>query len=282
MSTLLRLRSFFRPYLRLVLTAYLCVIFNAGSTLVVPALIGAAVDAGIIRHDVNELIRYGGFILLFSFMRGMAAFGQGYMGEAAAQGVSYGLRKALYRHVQGLSFSFHDQAQTGELMARATADVEALRNFTGRGVLQIFNLTLLLVGVTVALLRMNWMLAVLSLAVLPALVWRTNQFSRRIRPMYRTVQDQVARVAGLIQENVAGVRVVKAFGREREEIERFTEANDRLYGDYLAAAREMAVNAPFLDLLSNGSTLVMLWLSGVLVMGGHLTIGELVAFYSYL
>ncbi len=282
MSSLLRLRRFFRPYWYLVALAYVCVVGNAATTLVVPGLIGAAVDAGIVRHDVNELIRFGGFILLFSALRGLAAFGQGYMGESAAQGVSYGLRKALYTHVHSLSFSFHDQAQTGELMARATADVEALRNFTGRGLLQIFNLLLLLCGVTVALLRMNWMLALLSLAVLPALVWRTNYFSRRIRPMYRAVQDQVAHVAGLIQENVAGVRVVKAFGREREEIDRFTGANEKLFENYLTAAREMAVNAPFLDLLSNGSTLAMLWLSGLLVMSGHLTLGELVAFYTYL
>ncbi|MFI5267891.1 MAG: ABC transporter ATP-binding protein, partial [Chloroflexota bacterium] len=208
-----------------------------------PALIGLAVDDGIVRHDVSTLLRYGVAILLVSGLRGLAAFCQGYQGESAAQGVSYGLRKALYSHVQSLSFSFHDQAQTGELMARATSDVEALRNFTGRGLLQIVNLVLLLVGVTFALLRMNWELAALSLAVLPALAWRTERFSRRIRPMYRRVQDQIARVAGLIQENVSGVRVVKAFGREQVEIDRLDRENDVLYERYITSAREMAFNS---------------------------------------
>ena len=282
MKSLLRLRPYFRPYWGLVTIAYFSVLFNAGSTLVVPALIGLAVDEGIAKHEPGALVRYGLLILLVSAIRGLAAFCQGYQGESAAQGVSYGLRKALYSHVQSLSFSFHDQAQTGELMARATADVEALRNFTGRGLLQIFNLVLLLVGVTFALLRMNWQLAVMALCVLPLLAWRTERFSRRIRPMYRRVQDQIARVAGLIQENVSGVRVVKAFGREREEIERFDDGNEQLYSDYLTAAKEQAVNAPFIEFLSNASTLAMLWVTGYFVINGGLSYGDLVAFYAYL
>ncbi|HEX6513190.1 MAG TPA: ABC transporter ATP-binding protein [Chloroflexota bacterium] len=282
MKSLLRLRPYFRPYWGLVTISYLAVVFNAGTTLVVPALIGLAVDAGVGHQDVSGLIRYSVLIVLVSGLRGMAAFCQGYQGESAAQGVSYGLRKRLYSHMQNLSFSFHDQAQTGELMARATADVEALRNFTGRGLLQIANLILLLLGVTVALLRMNWELALLSMTVLPLLAWRTERFSRRIRPMYRRVQDQIAHVAELIQENVAGVRVVKAFGREREEIERFDTGNQELFQDYLVAAREQAVNAPFIDFLSNASTLVMLWFTGFLVIRGGLSYGDLVAFYAYL
>ncbi|HLY67970.1 MAG TPA: ABC transporter transmembrane domain-containing protein, partial [Chloroflexota bacterium] len=282
MDSLLRLPRYFKPYWRLVTVAYLAVVFNAGTTLVVPALSGAAVDQGITAHNASALIKFGVLIMVFSALRVVAAFCQGYQGESAAQGVSYELRKALYAHIQSLSFSFHDQAQTGELMARATSDIEALRNFTGRGLLQIVNTVLLLLGVTVALWRMNWSLAALSLFVLPALVWRTNVFSRRIRPMYRRVQDQIAHVAGAIQENVSGVRVVKAFGREREEIERFKEGNERLYEDYLVAAREQAVNAPFIEFLSNASTLVMLWFTGLLVMNGTLTVGDLVAFYAYL
>ncbi len=282
MKSLLRLRPYFRPYLGLVTIAYLAVFFNAATTLVVPALIGLAVDEGIAKQDVGTLVRYGVLIMVVSGLRGLSAFCQGYQGESAAQGVSYSLRKALYSHMQSLSFSFHDQAQTGELMARATADVEALRNFTGRGLLQVCNMTLLLLGVTIALLRMNWLLALLSLAVLPLLVWRTTIFSQRIRPMYRRVQDQIAHVATLIQENVSGVRVVKAFGREPEEIERFDGGNQLLYSNYLVAAREQAVNAPFIEFLSNASTLVMLAFTGWLVIGGTLTPGDLVAFYAYL
>src|SRR5213076_367019 len=126
-----------------------------------------AVDHGISDGDMGMVGKMAVAILVVSLLRGLAAFGQGYLAESAAQGVSYQLRKALYAHVQKLSFSFHDQAQTGELMARATADVEAVRGFTGRGLVQIVNMLLLLVGVAIALIGMNWKLALLSLTLLP-------------------------------------------------------------------------------------------------------------------
>ncbi|MBV9358044.1 MAG: ABC transporter ATP-binding protein, partial [Chloroflexi bacterium] len=175
-----------------------------------------------------------------------------------------------------------DQAQTGDLLARATSDVEQLRNFTGRGLLMIFNLVLLVVGVTVAIWSMSWILALMALAILPLLYWRAWTYSRTIRPMFRTVQDQIARVATLVQDNAAGARVVKAFGRENEEIARFNRANDTLYDDYLASTREQAFNTPLLDFLSNGATIAMLWLAGLLVIHGSISIGDLVAFYAYL
>jgi len=143
--------------------AYACLLLNAGFTLVVPSLLGQAVDHGIGGGDITIVRNMGLLILVASVLRGLAAFGQGYLAEASAQGVSYALRKALYAHVQRLSFSFHDQAQTGELMARATADVEAVRAFTGRGLTQVIIMLVLLVGVAIALFQMHWQLALLTL-----------------------------------------------------------------------------------------------------------------------
>ena len=133
MGPLRRLIAFQRPYWKLTVGAYLCLIVNAVFTLAVPYLLGIAVDEGIGKQDMGVVAQTSLAILVVSLLRGLAAFGQGYLAESSAQGVSYALRKALYAHVQRLSFSFHDQAQTGELMSRATADVEAVRNFTGRG-----------------------------------------------------------------------------------------------------------------------------------------------------
>src|SRR5439155_1084620 len=134
---------------------YVCLALNALFTLAVPMLLGTAVDAGLGQSDLGAVAQMSVALLGVSLLRGLAAFGQGYLAEASAQGVSYSLRRALYAQVQRLSFSFHDQAQTGELMARATADVESVRNFTGRGLLQIVNMFLLLIGVALVLLRMN-------------------------------------------------------------------------------------------------------------------------------
>ncbi len=282
MGPLLRVLPYARPYRLLMAGGMLAVVANTVFNLLVPYLIGVAVDEGVTEQNVHALIGTSVLIIVVSGLRGAAAFAQNYLGENAAQGTSYELRKALYAHIQQLSFSFHDQAQTGDLLARATSDVEQLRNFTGRGLLMIFNLVLLVVGVTVAIWSMNWILALMALAILPLLYWRAWTYSRTIRPMFRTVQDQIARVATVVQDNAAGARVVKAFGREKEEVARFQHANDELYDDYLASTREQAFNTPLLDFLSNAATIVMLWLAGLLVVRGSISIGDLVAFYAYL
>jgi ATP-binding cassette subfamily B protein len=143
-------------------------------------------------------------------------------------------------------------------------------------------MVLLLVGVAIALFQMNWELALLSMLLLPAVAWRAYTFGRQVRPMHRAVQNEIAILANRIQESVAGMQVVKAFGRHDFEVERFDTQNQILFKRYVTAARATALNAPFLDLLSNVCTLLMLWLGGILVVWGNLTYGELVAFYAYL
>jgi ATP-binding cassette subfamily B multidrug efflux pump len=282
MRTLLRLLPYFKEYRWLMIASYVAVIGNAFFNLAVPRLIGIAVDNGVARQDVSQLVLLSIGIVVASGLRGLCAFGQNYLGETAAQGGSYQLRRALYVHIQQLSFSFHDNAQTGDLLTRSMSDVEQLKNFTGRGLLMIFNLLLLVVGVAVALVAMNWKLALLSLVILPLLYWRAAIFSTSMRPLFRLVQDQVARVATLVQDNAAGARVVKAFGQEQREIERFDAANEDLYQRYYDSSRLQSFNTPLLNFIANGATIVMLWVGGLLVIGNQLTIGELVSFYAYL
>src|SRR5438874_5294635 len=282
MKTLLRVLPYFKPYTLLMVAGYIAVIGNAFFNLAVPRLIGVAVDEGVARQDPSQLIFLSAMIVGSSALRGLCAFGQNYLGEAAAQGSSYQLRRALFAHVQQLSFSFHDQAQTGDLLTRSMSDVEQLKNFTGRGMLMIFNLLLLVVGVAVALLAMNWKLALLSLVILPLLYWRAAHFSRSMRPLFRAVQDQVAAVATLVQDNAAGARVVKAFGQEQREIDRFDRENEGLYQRYFDSARLQSFNTPLLNFIANAATIAMLWVGGLLVMANQLTLGELVAFYAYL
>ena len=282
MNALRRILPYARPYWLLMVGGGVAVVGNTAFNLVVPWLIGVAVDQGVGHRDLGQLVWLSAVIMVASALRGLCAFAQGYLGENAAQGTSYQLRRSLYAHIQQLSFSFHDQAQTGELLARATSDVEQLRNFTGRGLLQIFNIVLLVVGVAIAIWNMDWRLALLSLLTLPLLTWRAAEYSRIVRPMFRIVQDQVARVATLVQDNAAGARVVRGFGRERQEIERFDRANQELFDDYLASTRQQAFNTPLLDFLTNASTIAMLWLGGVLVVTQSITMGELVAYYAYL
>src|SRR5215216_5102390 len=282
MKTLLRVLPYYRNYRLFLALGYLAVVGNAAFNLAVPWLIGIGVDEGVARRDTSQLILISVLIVIASALRGLCAFAQNYLGETAAQGGSYELRRALYAHVQQLSFSFHDQAQTGDLLTRSMSDVEQLKNFMGRGLLMIFNLLLLVLGVAVALMAMNWKLALLSLVILPLLYWRAAYFSTSIRPMFRAVQDQIARVATLVQDNAAGARVVKAFGQEQREIERFDHENEQLYQRYLESSRLQSFNTPLLNFIANGATIVMLWVGGFMVIGSQLTLGELVAFYAYL
>jgi ATP-binding cassette subfamily B protein len=280
--TLLRVLPYYRDYRLLMALGYLAVVGNAAFNLAVPWLIGIGVDQGVATRSTQQLVVISVLIVAASALRGLCAFAQNYLGETAAQGGSYELRRALYAHVQQLSFSFHDQAQTGDLLTRSMSDVEQLKNFMGRGVLMIFNLVLLVVGVSIALLAMNWKLALLSLVMLPLLYWRAAHYSQSIRPMFRAIQDQVAKVATLVQDNAAGARVVKAFGHERQEIERFDRENEVLYQKYLYSTRLQSFNTPLLNFMANASTIGMLWVGGLLVITGSLTLGELVAFYAYL
>jgi ATP-binding cassette subfamily B protein len=282
MKPLLRVAPYFKDYRLLLIGGYIAVIGNAFFNLAVPSLIGVAVDEGVAHQDVPRLVQLSLLIVAASALRGLCAFAQNYLGETAAQGGSYQLRRALYAHVQQLSFSFHDQAQTGDLLTRSMSDVEQLKNFTGRGMLMIFNLVLLVVGVAVALVSMNWKLALLSLVILPVLYWRAAWFSKSMRPLFRAIQDQVAVVSTLVQDNAAGARVVKAFGQEQREIERFDAENEVLYQRYYISTRLQSFNTPLLNFIANGATVAMLWVGGLLVIGNQLTIGELVAFYAYL
>src|SRR5579864_503374 len=244
MKTLLSVTPYFNKYRGLLVLGYIAVIGNAFFNLAVPNLIGRAVDDGVGRQDISQLIGLSVAIVIASALRGLCAFGQNYLGESAAQGGSYQLRRALYAHVQQLSFSFHDQAQTGDLLTRSMSDVEQLKNFTGRGMLMIFNLLLLVVGVAIALISMNWKLALLSLVILPILYWRAAWFSKSMRPLFRAIQDQVAVVSTLVQDNAAGARVVKAFGQEQREIERFDAENETLYQRYYVSTRLQSFNTP--------------------------------------
>src|SRR6202165_1667698 len=279
MRTLLRVLPYYKNYRLLLLGGYVAVIGNAFFNLAVPSLIGIAVDQGVGKQDVGQLVFLSAMIVAASALRGLFAVGQNSLGESAAQGGSYQLRRALYVHIQQLSFSFHDQAQTGDLLTRSMSDVEQLKNFMGRGLLMIFNLVLLVVGVAIALLAMNWKLALLSLLILPLLYWRASAFSMALPPVFRAVQDQVALLSTLVQDNAAGARVVKAFGQEKREIERFDDANEVLYQRYLDSAKLQSFNTPLLNFIANAATVVMLWVGGLLVIYNQRTIGEAVAFY---
>lgn len=250
--------------------------------LVVPQLIQRSIDFGIFGQDSALLLRMVGYIVLAAVIGGLIRFVDRYSMEYMCQRVIYDLRNKLYDHLQTLSFSFYDEAHTGQLMSRVTADVETLRRFLSRGIIGLLENTLLLVSVVIILFRYHAGLAAASLVMLPFLAWAVVQFGRKVRPAYWAIQAQVATMTATLQENITGVRVVRSFARETEEEAKF-EVENRAYQErQLTAVRLSAFYLQLMDFLSNFGIAVILLYGGRLVISQVLTIGTLVAFTSYL
>jgi ATP-binding cassette subfamily B protein len=255
---------------------------------------GLHIDATTLKitGDMRLLWTYGLIIIGVSLLRGLFAFGQSYFAEYAGQKVAYDLRNKLYDRIQRLSFAFHDKAQTGQLMSRATQDVEGVRFFLSMVVVRLVNLVVIFFAISVLLLRMNWSLTLVSFACLPLIAYFAIKFGARMRPIWTKTQQQMAATGTVLQENLSGMRVVKAFSRQRFESAKFEKEARLLYDAQISAARIQAVRGPLMTVLTTLASALVLWYGGMLVISqnwmighltvGHLTAGELTQFYVYL
>ncbi len=277
-----RCLGYLRPYWRLTGAAYLTMLAVTGLTLTIPQLIRWAVDRGIGGGDQHTLGLAILAILGLGVARALLNFIQGRATEVASQGVAYDLRNALYSKLAALSFSYHDHAQVGQLLSRAVQDVDRIRFLTGRAFLRLAEGLVLLIGTAVVLIAMNPPLALLALGAMPFLAHRALYASSRLRPLSLAVQQQLAVLTTRLEQNLRGARIVKAFAQEDAEIERFNGQNTRWFDLSAAAARLQALNSPLMDLIANLGTVFIIWYGGSLVVRGGLTLGELVAFSTYL
>jgi ATP-binding cassette subfamily B protein len=271
-----------KKYWLVTLGAYLSLLVVTAGNLVTPRLLQVVIDQGISGKNMSVILWMALGLVGLAVGRSLFQFAQGYLSERASQGVAYDLRNALYAKIQSLSFSYHDRAQTGQLLTRATNDVELVRMFTGMGFLQFLNSVVMLVGSLVLLFAMNWRLALVAVVILPLVLGLFSIFGFKARPMFSRVQKKLSALNTILQENLAGVRVVKAFVREPFEAERFGEGNRKLLDEFLKVGQLMAFLFPTLFLVFNLSTLAIYWYGGFQVMGGDLTVGQLVAFNAYL
>ncbi|MCC7106991.1 MAG: ABC transporter ATP-binding protein [Chloroflexi bacterium] len=262
--------------------ALLAIVLVSAANLAVPQLIRVAIDVGIGGRQSGAIAAAVGGLLLVAAIRGLFTFLQGYLSERASQGVAYDLRDALFAHIEHLSFSYYDRVQTGQLLTRLTNDVEQIRTFVGNGVVQLAASLIMLAGSCVLLLSLNWRLALVALATIPAILLVLLRFVRRIGPLFMQVQSTLGRLNTLLQEGLAGIRVIRAFVREDYETERYRGVNESLLETNLATIRAISNSFPFVFLFANLGTLAVVWYGGVQVIGGGLTIGELVAFNAYL
>ena len=281
-TILARILRYAIPHWRLGLSTLLVTLIGIGADLVVPALLREVIDNGIRRSDQSVLLTMAILVVAFTSLKGLAQFGRQFMAEVLSQHVVFTLRNQLYDHIQNLSFQFHDNTRTGELMSRTTSDVERVRRFAAMGIFQMTQIVILTVGIAIVLLITEWQLALLSLMVVPVLTYIAVVFAQRIRPLHQLVQEAWADLNVVVQENLAGSRVVRAFSQEQAEMERFAPVNAVLNDRTVGTMRLFAMRAPLFTAVLGAGQVSVLWFGGWKVIDGQTTIGTLVAFNTYL
>jgi len=280
--TLLRLTVFARKYWRWFLLALICLFASTAFSLTIPKMLGEGIDTVLGSGERSFLWLAAGIVLGASALRGVSEYGSRYFREVVSQRTSYDIRNALYDRLQHLSFAYHDQAQTGQLMSRATVDVEVVRMFLGFGLLGVVEMFVLFVAVSYMLIAMDWQLALLTLAFMPAIGWRTIVVSGRLRPIWLKIQQLMGVLGTTLEESLTGMRVVKGFSRQKEESRKFSTQATVLYDQQIDAARLRAFNMPLMVFLVGLPTVLVLWYGGRHVIAGSLTIGNLSQFIMYL
>ncbi|MEM7330622.1 MAG: ABC transporter ATP-binding protein [Chloroflexota bacterium] len=282
LQILRRCFGYLRPYLNIQIGIYALMILINLINLSVPQLIRWAIDSGIFGRNLTLLSQAIGLLILLTLFKGVMIFYQGNWSEVASQYVAYDIRNDLLRKLTDLSFSYHDQTEAGQILSRAMQDVERIRFLTGRAVLRIVEGTILIVLTAVFLIIMNPTLAGLIILTLPLLLHRAYAYGKLIRPLSYKIQDQLGSLTTQLEQNLRGARIVKAFGQEQVELARFNKENEKWFNLSVESARIQAVNAPQLNLIANFGTVFIIWYGGWLVTQDVLTLGELVAFTTYL
>ncbi|HEX2172494.1 MAG TPA: ABC transporter ATP-binding protein [Dehalococcoidia bacterium] len=280
--SLRRALAFLGSYRRDTLGALVGLLLVSAANLAAPQLIRVAIDDGIGAGRADAVALAVAGLIVVAVGRGVFTFLQAFLAELASQGVAYDLRSALFAQVERLSFSYYDRVQTGQLVTRLTNDVEQIRAFVGSGVVQLAAAVIMLTGSTILLLALNWRLALAALLIIPVIFVLLFRFVRRIGPLFGEVQQAVGQLNTILQEDLAGLRVVRSYVREPYEAERYRAVNDDLLEKNLRTIRLFSNNFPFVFFFGNLGTLAVVWYGGLQVMGGSLTIGELIAFNSYL
>lgn len=282
MKIILRIMGYLRPYWRRVVVMYVALAIALGMQLLIPAVLARAIDHGINGRDRHYLVWAAAAIVGLAALQGVFTFGRTYLSQALAERVAYDIRNELYAHLQRLSFSFYDTAQTGQLMSRATDDITNIRAMLVMTLRALVVAIGTFVAVTVILLRIDWVLAVVGLAVMPFLIVWSARFGIVIRPLFLGVQQQFGVMTTVLQENVAGSRLVRAFAQERVESRRFEDELEALFQRNMEASKRWAFSYPLMLFFSGIGLAATLWLGGYRVISGAMTIGTLVAFNRYL
>jgi ABC-type multidrug transport system fused ATPase/permease subunit len=279
--TFRRLLGFLRPYRRPLIFSLLLAWLAMGMTVLIPLLVGSGVDA-IKEGDRDSILPLTLALLGAGLLRLALTVGRRVIAGKVSLAVEYDLRQRFYEHLQKLELAFFDNQQTGQLMSRATVDLQSIRFFLGYGLIWVSQSALTILFAAVVMFALDPLLAALALAPVPFLVATATRYSRRNRPAEQEVQQRVGELTAGAEESVSGIRIVKAFARERHMMDRFRRSADRVFEQSMLTTRLQAFYTPLMGFLPNIGVAVVLLVGGQQVINGSLSVGELTAFYAYL
>jgi ABC-type multidrug transport system fused ATPase/permease subunit len=281
MHVLRRLFSDVRPYWKTLTLTGIMLLLNIGFSLLPPLLQRNIVDEVIGGRDLSRLgLLIAGLVGVYVLILG-TEIGDQYIRHALGARFIYDLRVRLYAYLQRLSLAFFERTSTGELMSRVTNDVNALEQFVTHGVALSLVDLLRLVGACGVLMALNWRLALVVLLPLPLIAFSLRRFNQRVRPIYRRVRDRLGDINAKLEDNLAGIRVIQAFGQEAAELERFRGTSEEYYRENVRAIRTWSTFFPALSFMAALGGVLVLAVGAGMVVRGELSLGTLVAFLSY-
>src|SRR5437899_11132802 len=281
-QTFARLLGFLGPYKVSLVVSIVLAVASQGAQIALVWVTKNVIDNAIAPHDAGRLWVYVWAIVGLGVARAVLMAARRLISGRQALAVEMDLRQGLYAHLVRLSFGFYDRHQTGQLMSRATVDLQGVRFFLGYGLIFFFQNVLTVLSVTVVLFFFEWKLALIALAITPMLVVVAYRYSHVAHPTLRDVQQKLADVATVAEENIVGVHVVKSFAQEPQESQKFRARSEAVFGQTIRANRQRALYVPLISwipLVAQGAVLLV---GARMVTSGELSVGQFVAFNLYL
>jgi ABC-type multidrug transport system fused ATPase/permease subunit len=263
-ETFIRLLGFLKPYKWSLVVSILLAVGSQAAAIGIAYLTGTALDKALTAPTSRQLYVVAVLVLAVGAARALFMSGRRLISGRQALGVEFDMRNALYAKLLRLSFGFYDRHQTGQLLSRATVDLQTVRFFLGYGLVFLFQNVLTIVGATAIMFIVNWRLALVATAVTPLIVIIAYRYSSVAHPVLRDVQQKMADVATVAEENIVGVHVVKSFAQERNELDKFSDRTERVFGRSIDANKQRALYVPLLSFLP------LIMQAGVLLVGGRM------------
>jgi ATP-binding cassette subfamily B protein len=282
MTPFRRLLSYFAPYKRILIAGTVCVFIMNVVKVTAPLVLRHAVDdlAAEVLH--SKLLQYAGLLIAIALVQGVFLFTQRRLLINMSRDIEYDLRNDFYAHLQKLPFEFYQTHRTGDLMARATNDLSAVRMIVGPALMYSMNTVFAMALLVPLMVSINWRLTLLAFLSMPLVATATNYFSKRIHDRFEKVQEYFGTVSNRAQESLAGVRVIRAYTQEEAEIESFKKVNREFVNRNLQLIRLSGIFHPILQFFIGLGFIAVLWFGGSLVVSGKISIGEFVQFTLYL